>query len=353
MAIKQVALSALALAAAGAVQAQSSVTLYGVADAFVQVANGEDTLTRLQSGGLAGSRLGVRGSEDLGGGLRAVFTLESGINLDDGTVGQSGTMWGRQAFVGLTSSSFGAVSLGRQYSSLYALSGDFSAFSNGVYGPSTALIGGFNGYEPVRGSAASATGNPGPARVNNSIKYETPSFAGFKAGALWGLGETAGSTSKNRLIDVYARYSAGPLDAMVSFVDDKTAGETPSARTFGLSGAYSFGPARVLAGYIDVNDRSANNADGKGFWIGGDYRFGAHLIRAQYVTNKPDQGNNDSQAFGIGYQYDLSKRTALYTSLTQFKNDGAARWHSSVPTGLTSAGDRDITEFVAGIRHSF
>ena len=118
-----------------------------MADAFLQVADGDETLTRLQSGGLNGSRLGFRGVEDLGGGLRALFTLEHGINLDDGSVGQSGVFWGRQVFVGLGSSTAGQLTLGRQYSSLYSASVDFSAFTNGSYGASTAVIGGFGGYE--------------------------------------------------------------------------------------------------------------------------------------------------------------------------------------------------------------
>jgi hypothetical protein len=94
-----------------------------------------------------------------------------------------------------------------------------SGGSNGPVGASTSVIGGFGGYEPVRGSADAATGNGGPARVNNSVKYESPSFSGFKAGAVYGLGEVAGSTTKTRVLDVYGRYTAGALDAMVSLVD--------------------------------------------------------------------------------------------------------------------------------------
>ncbi len=361
MAIKKLALSALALAAAGAVQAQSSVTIYGVADAFLQVADGNDTLTRLQSGGLNGSRLGLRGVEDLGGGLRALFTLEHGINLDDGSVGQSGVFWGRQAFVGLGSSTAGQLTLGRQYSSLYFASGDFSAFSNGSYGPSTAVIGGFgasSAYEPVRGGGSSSNFSGGPARVNNSVKYETPSFGGLRVGALWGFGESSAGVGKTRLADVYARYTAGPLDAMVSYVDDKDTSAL-KARTATVAAAYTFGAARVMAGYLHFNDGTSANADGKGAWLGGDWRFGNHLVRAQYVLSNPKGDDNDTQAFGVGYQYDLSKRTAIYTSLTQFRNDdrvaGATRtrWHSGVPAGLTTAADNDVTEFVVGVRHSF
>jgi predicted porin len=358
MKLHHFAMTALALATAASAQAQSAdtakVTLYGVVDAYVQAANGAGTLTRTQSGGLSGSRFGLKGSEDLGAGLRAIFTIESGINLDDGTNGQ-GAFWGRQAFVGLATP-YGQLTLGRQYGSLYTLSSDFSAFSNGPIGASTSVIGGFGGYEPVRGSANGATGNGGPGRIDNAVKYETPSFSGFKGGAVLGLGEVSGSTTKTRTADVYGRYTSGPLDAMVSLVDDRVDATALEVRTVSAAGAYTFGPARLLGGVISVNDRSATNADGEGYWVGGDYRVGLNLFRAQYLVNKVKNGDGKTQALGAGYQYDLSKRTSLYSSLTYFKNEGAGyadRWASGLPAGLTTASDRNITEFAAGMRHSF
>jgi predicted porin len=283
-----------------------------------------------------------------------VFTIESGINLDDGSFGQ-GAFWGRQAFVGLASN-FGQVTLGRQYGNIYTLSSDFSEFSNSPTGASTAVIGGFGGYEPVRGSTATATGNGGPARNNNSIKYETPGFSGFKGGALVGLGEVTGGTNQTRIADIYGRYTAGPLDVMVSFQDDKSAAAALSVRTTSAAAAYAFGDYRVTGGVISVNDRNATNIDGEGYWIGGDYRFGANQVKAQYLVSKLKNSDGKTRAFGVGYQYDLSKRTALYSSLTQFKNEGtgyADRWASAVLAGLTSATDRDITELAAGVRHTF
>lgn len=356
------ALTAIALAASAAASAQtaaaptSSVTIYGVADAFVQFSDGASRLTRTQSGGLAGSRLGFRGNEDLGGGLRALFTLEHGINLDEGTNGQ-GAFWGRQAFVGLADSHLGQLTLGRQYGSLYPLTGDFSEFANGVYGPSTAVIGGFGGYEPVRGSTTSATGNGGPARVNNSLKLESASFGGVKVGALWGFGEATGSTTGTRVADAWVRYTGGPLDAMLSFVDDKVNATGFSVRTISGAAAYSFGPARVTSGYLSVDDRSTADADGRGYWIGADYRVGPHQVKAQWVENKAENVNvGKTQAIGAGYQFDLSRRTAVYTSLTRFKNEGtgyANRWASTLPAALTSADERNITEFALGLRHTF
>ncbi len=350
--------------------AQSTVTIYGIVDANGQYLDGRAKTGRVQSGGLSASRLGFRGVEDLSGGLRAFFTLESGFNLDDGTIGQGGTFYGRQAFVGLQGG-FGEVSLGRQYGSLYQATNGLSIFGNQPAGPSTGVIGGFSdGYEPVRGASTStpgagsgATGQGSPVRVNNSIRYETPAFSGFKASALYGAGEVSGGTHNTRLFDLGLYYTGYGFDAIVSYVDDKAQRAGPAgtnARTLTLAARYTLAPFRVVAGLLDVDDKRPANLDGKGFWMGGEYRIGAHLLKAQYVQNKPKYGSdNKTNAYGIGWAYDLSKRTALYSSLTRFDNDGNAgagglgRFHSAVPAGLTAVGNNGINEFVLGVRHSF
>jgi len=360
--------AALLSLAAQAQSSSSSLTLYGTVDTFVQTARGDGSLSRVQSGGLSGSRLGFRGTEDLGSGLSAIYTLEAGINTDDGSSGQGGILFGRQLFVGLKSD-LGQVTLGRQYSSIYPATTDFSAFSNNIAGPSTAVIGGFaGGYEPVRGAsatanspAAGATGNGGPARVNNSLRYESPSFAGLRAGVLYGFGEVADATNDQRLIDLFVRYTAGPVDAIVSQVNDRTQGIDPTnVATSTVATAVAFGNAHVFAGFMNVNDCRAANLDGRGYWLGGDYRIANHLLRAQYVVNDPRSGNDDqTRAFGVGYQYDFTRRTAFYSSITRFDNQpnagvgGLGRWNAAVPTGLTSTSNNDITELVAGLRHTF
>jgi predicted porin len=360
MKLRYLAAALAAMAASGAASAQTgstNVTLYGIVDAYVQSARGAETLHRLQSGGLSGSRFGIRGSEDLGGGLRGIFTLESGINLDDGTSGQ-GAFWGRQAFVGLDSR-FGTLTLGRQYGSIYTLTSEFSQFTNGPIGASTAIIGGFGGYEPVRGNGTdgTATGNGGPARINNSVKYESPSLAGFRAGAMVGLGEVAGGTSGTRVADVYARYGNGPLDLMLSFVDDKVEASGLEVRTISAAGAYRIGSYRLNAGVLDVDDRVTTAAQGQGWWVGGDYRHGRSQYKLQYLVSEAKGADaGKTQALGIGYQFDLTKRTSLYSTLTRFHNEGATyanRWASTMPQSLTTASDRHVTELVAGIRHVF
>jgi len=301
--------------------------------------------------------------------MRAFYTLEAGINIDDGTSGQGGMAFGRQSLIGLQTR-YGQFSLGRQYSSVYTAVTDFSIFSNNPTGPSTAVIGGFGGgYEPTRGAggtavppAAGATGNSSPSRVNNSVRYQSPEWNGLTATMLYGAGELAGRTNDSRLLDLGLRYRISNFDAMLSYVDDKTVangGIGTGGTTTTLAGSYSFSPFRVVVGYLDFSDKRAANQDGKGYWIGGDYRIGNHLLKAQWVRNEPKYGSdNKTDAFGVGWQYDLSKRTALYSSLTKFKNgsnagDGLGRFNSAIPTGLTAIGSNSITEMVAGIRHSF
>lgn len=348
----------------GAANAQSSVQLYGVVDAFGQYLNAAESVHRLQSGGLAASRLGFRGKEDLGGGLETFFVLEGGLNLDEGTLGQGGALFGRQSIVGLRSASLGALSAGRHQGSLFNTTIEFSAFAAGNAGPSTALIGGFGGYEPVRGAASSSTPGYGPVRINNALRYESPSWNGLRGSLLYGTGEVPGAAGRSRLVDFGVRYTNEQLDVIGTVVRDDVRDAaglfTTRASTSALAATYRFGPWRVLGGHIDFNDRRAADLDGQGTWLGLEYRIGKFTWKGQYVLNRPDRlADADSKAFGIGVVYELSKRTALYGSLTRFSNDanagaaGLGRFNAAVPAQLTTPGNNDISELVTGIRHSF
>jgi predicted porin len=371
-------LGAIALAlAAPAAFAQSSVTIYGVVDLEGQYESGHAKQVLLSSGGQAGSRIGFKGTEDLGSGYFADFVLEGGLNVDTGGSGQGGALFGRQAF-GALRTPFGTASAGRQYSSIYTQTGDFSEFANTSTGATTAIIGGFAGkYEPIRGSSATATTtstatgselNGSPARVNNSVRYTTPSFSGFKASFLAGAGEVAGDTMGTRLFDYSVRYTGYGVDALLSYVDDKASNGTSVANSqtkvgiTTLSAAYTFDAFKIQGGFMNVNDKRPANQDGKGFWLGGDYKFGQNVVRAQWVENKPSANNlslGKTNAYGVGYEFDFSKRTNLYTSLTRFQNGASAdgtftgRIGGSVPTGLTTTTDRSVNEFALGVRHTF
>jgi predicted porin len=346
----------------GAAHAQSSVQLYGVVDAFGQYLNASESMHRLQSGGLAASRLGFRGREELGGGLEAFFVLEGGLNVDEGTLGLGGAMFGRQSIVGLRSTELGSLSAGRHQGSLFNTTVEFSAFAAGNAGPSTALIGGFGGYEPVRGAASSSTPGFGPVRINNSLRYETPHWNGLRGSLLVGTGEVA--VGRSRLVDLGARYTREGLDIIGTVVRDEVRDAaglfSTRASTAALAATYRLGAWRVLGGYLDFNDRRAADLDGQGAWLGLEYRMGKLTWKGQYVLNQPDRlADAQSKAFGLGLTYELSKRTALYGSLTRFSNEagagtgGLGRFNAALPAQLTTAGDNDITELVTGIRHSF
>ena len=273
-------LGALALALiAPTAFAQSSVTVYGIVDLGGSYIKGAATTVReFSNGGLAGSRLGFKGTEDIGGGTYVDFVLEGGLNVDTGSSAQGGALFGRQAFGAIRNASYGSLSAGRQYSSLYIQSGEFSAFSNVTgSGPSTSVIGGYaGGYEPVQGGATTAgtttttnseSLNGGPARVNNSVRYTTPVLSGFKASVLYGAGEITGGANETRLFDGSIRYTNFGFDAMVSFVSDKTAGSFATTtngsgasvgnnvNTITASASYTLDALRVYAGYLKGDDK--------------------------------------------------------------------------------------------------
>jgi predicted porin len=367
---KKILAGAAVLALAAPVLAQSTVTVYGVVDLDGEVLSGHTKDVLLTSGGLAGSRLGFKGSEDLGGGNFADFVLEGGLNVDTGGSAQGGQLFGRQAF-GALRGPWGTLSAGRQYSTIYVATGEFSAFGNTSVGATTAVIGGFaGGYEPVRGGAnvaapTTATGssvNGGPARVNNSVRYTSPAIAGFRFSGLAGVGEVAGHVHDDRLLDGSVRFTDASLglDALVSVVDDKVApaglNSGANVRTITAAAIYAFSDFHVEGGYLGVDDRRPANLDGKGFWLGGDWRVGSNLFKAQWVQNKPEHTTvGKTNAYGLGYQFDFSKRTAIYADLTRFTNGGTGlgRAEAAIPAGLTVAGDTSLSEVAIGVRHAF
>ncbi|WP_176053179.1 porin [Paraburkholderia caribensis] len=258
--------------------ASSSVTLYGIIDpdvVFVSnaqlgraggVLQGAHQISMLDAStsSYAGSRFGLKGVEDLGGGTSAVFTLENGFNAATGALGQGGLMFGRQAFVGVTNNTFGAISLGRQYSSLF----DFVSPST-----SASQFGGFITSHPDDLDNLGITN-----RQNNTIKISTPSFRGFSMNAMYGLGGVAGNVSQNQLWSVGAGYLNGPFRIGVAFLDAfdpniSLWGAQPNSGGVTTNNMGSFGsvttPQRnpVIAGYASAH-REQIAAAGTSYVIG-------------------------------------------------------------------------------------
>jgi predicted porin len=203
--VKRIALASLSLAVFGAVgvaHAQTSVTLYGTIDTsitYINHAAGEDNLWSLgnsSAGNLSGSRWGLKGAEDLGGGLKAIFQLENGFNPSTGRLGQGGRMFGRQAYVGLTAEQYGSLTLGRQYDPLIDLVQGITA--DNYFGSAFATAGDVDNYD-------------NSFRVNNAVKYTTPSISGLQAEVMYAFGGVAGTTGAEQSWAAAVAYNNGPL----------------------------------------------------------------------------------------------------------------------------------------------
>ncbi|WP_258002298.1 porin [Burkholderia sp. WAC0059] len=259
-------LSVLGGIASTAAHAQSSVTLYGIVDAgFTYNSNsGGQKQYALTSGNGAGDRWGLRGREDLGNGLAAIFDVESGFSMVNGTTSQGGTMFGRQAYVGLAGSNYGQLTMGR----LTALSNDYVAkFSSG----STWAAAG-TGYGAHVGDIDNLVALN---RTNNSIKYQTPTWNGLTIGGAYTFGGVAGETSENQIWQAGANYANGPVKLAVSYLLAKNPnysffGNTAKASATGnnltsdsvaYGGYASAGSEQILAG-------------------GGSYTFGPLIVNA-------------------------------------------------------------------------
>ncbi|AET90138.1 MULTISPECIES: porin [Caballeronia] len=269
--------SLLALAAlgafAGAAHAQSSVTLYGIIDAgfaYNNNSNGQK-LYAMNSGNLQGSRWGLRGTEDLGGGLKAIFVLENGFNVFNGQLGQGGAEFGRQAYVGL-GSQFGTVTLGRQYDSVVDFTGAFEVGSQwaSYFGAHPGDLDNMNNSN----------------RVNNAIKFTSANYAGFTFGGLYSLGGNAGQFNRNQIWSVGLGYSQGPLQLGAGYLNVKDPnysffGNTPNSRTATTAGATTsnFGSSRVINGYASAKTQQVISA-------GGAYTFGAATVGATYSNTQ-------------------------------------------------------------------
>ena len=310
-----IALSVLA-AISGAAQAQSNVTIYGVADmAFQAESNSGKKTYAVDSGEQNGSRLGFKGTEDLGSGLKAIFDMEMGVYLDNG--GSQGQVFGRQAWVGLTGD-FGTVKAGRQYSPQFyawdALDPFDLGFTSGHAGQSTST-GGVYGF--LAGNTA--------WRVNNSVSYQTANIDGFSAMAFYAAGEVAGSTSTNRSVGLSGQYAAGPVYVTGVYYKQNDAGllngNISNLKTAVVGGTYDFAVVKAAVGFTSEksDDSTVNN---KGYTLGVTVPVTpADSILATVARLKDDYANGSSTQLAIGATHALSKRTNLYGSLSRVSND--------------------------------
>lgn len=324
------------LAASGAAMAQSSVTLYGVADiGFARVDNGTNAVNRLDSGNLNGSRWGLKGVEDLGGGLKAIFTMESGFLLDSGAQASGTSFFNRQSFVGV-SSGFGTLKFGRQMNALYSNVSTFDPFANALAGDSARLL------------------NYQGSRTDNAITYAYAA-SGFRGEVQYAFGEVVGNNTASRTIGGFVGYKAGPIDVVLTSQTTSNATDTDDTRVTLLGGNYDFGIAKAFLSY-DV-EKGTGTTDLRHMIVGATVPMGASSIKVSYIKRQDKAvANRDVQQFAVGYTYDLSKRTAIYTSYSYLDNDplaaaGTTGSHSAAAGSVVAGSSVKVLDF--GVRHSF
>lgn len=350
--------SLLALAGifAGTASAQTNVLIYGLVDLGVVRESGgaAGSVTKLSSGVTTGSRLGFKGTEDLGGGLNALFLLESGFDMSTGASTQGGLLFGRQIYMGLGSATAGTLTLGRQYSAVNNSLCAVDVFVCGLAGAAMSLF--------SVGGKGTATGGTGQGRINNSIKYSAPTFGGLTGDFLYAVGEQAGATKANGQIDASLSYKAGPVFVTLAHNRVTDATNATTGKVTFLGGRYDFGVASLALGTA-VNKGSYSGlanilmADSRDYLVGVSVPFGASTFLISY-DRKDDRtaANNDVNLLAVGYLYQLSKRTSMYFSHARMKNSvadtvGSAGGFYTVGNALDpGTGDK---AFNFGMRHTF
>ncbi|MEY4138765.1 MAG: hypothetical protein RLZZ371_947 [Pseudomonadota bacterium] len=323
------------LAASGASFAQSSVSVYGLADIWFGsvktesgVAGTSLTQTKLDSGGVNQSRWGLTGSEDLGGGLKANFKFEQGFALDEGKA-NAGQAFSREAYAGL-SGRFGEVKFGKVWTAFDDVNGASNANFDSALSP-TSYTFRSTGYQ----------GNPG-----NTIYYAAPAMGGFGAALSYSLGENKTlALDASSITSLNLTYGAGPVAVQFGYqVEDVNTSNNDTAFTR-LGASYNFGMATGKLSYGKVtNVNNTNGADTTEYQIGVDVPVSAALtVSASYAKSDDNAtlGNQSRKGYGIAAAYTLSKRTFVYGGY--------------VAATVTNAGAADdkVSVFAVGVQHKF
>jgi len=301
------------LAASGAAFAQSTVNIYGIVDVGLVKDKGQSA--KLMSGPVSGSRLGFKGTEDLGGGLKATFALEQGIDAVAGT----GGAFNRESTVGLAGN-FGAVRIGRMFTAYDDVNGATDPVFDSALSP-------FNVFK--------STGyTPAP---NQGIHYATPNFNGFSGALSYSMNQTTNVSSHVTAFNV--QYAAGPVYVALGYQDEaKLASASKFTR---LNGSYDFGAAKLLAAYGHVKNDATGFVTNE-YTIGVDVPVASNIVlSAGYGSSKADNEGARSNGFSLGAAYLLSKRTTVY-----------AGYFDANATAVTNRGAAD-SRFALGLKHTF
>lgn len=343
--MKKTLLALAALTAfAGVASAQSSVTLFGVVDLSARnVKNGSQSIKSLSQDGNGSSRLGFRGVEDLGGGLRAGFHIEGAISPDTGGTGQT---WQRRSTVSLMGG-FGEIRLGRDYTPTFWNHTVFDPFGTNGVGSQTNLMT-QQGQTSVFGAGAGTL-----VRANNTIGYFLPAMGG-----LYGQVQVAaaeGPANGNKYMGLRVGYAGGPVNVAVATGKTEITGvRDQTALNIGASFNLGF---MTLMGQWHKYEVDAPTIDQTNMLIGATVPFGASTLKASYGKVSSTGTTRDATQIAFGYLYSLSKRTTLYTHLSKISNGAGARFVASgsgpAYTGLAASAKPSSTAYEFGVNHTF
>lgn len=344
--------------------AQSTVSIYGIINdgiGYVNNQNGHGNVFN-SPGNLRGNRLDFAGTEDLGGGYKALFLLENGFGVNNGTLQQGGRLFGRQAYVGMNTP-FGQLTFGRQYDFMIDM-GRFSAGSYTGYGWRPQTAGQFTGSN----GSTSDTDRLGGARVDNAVKYISPSLYGASVSALYGFdqGSTSGTTPGHTL-SLNAKYLRGPFAAGATFTSltDPTGGLSPaqqglgsgSYQNYALGMSYDFGKF-ILGGLLTEDRWSATNDRTRSFEINLRYLVtSSFVIGGGWFHIMPNHGGSNLILDGVRNQltwiadYSFSKRTDVYFT-GAFQIAGGHN-NAFIYDAINPSSTNRQTALEIGIRHTF
>lgn len=339
------------LASSGAAMAQSSVTLYGVVDTSIAYVKGQENVSGMLNSGNATSRLGFRGVEDLGNGLKAEFVLEGEIAPDTGASNDKGDAMNfkRQSTVGL-SGSFGQVRLGR------ALTASYNAVSR------------YDLFGTVGLGATLAWKNSYQNRYDNMVSYISPKFSGFGFGVDYGFGEKAENrTSRN--FSIGGTYDNGPLSIGLGYDQQNNVAVTPTVvpalpaaivqdlKTVQLGASYNFGVAKLAGFYKQTKYENVVGTASdklKSFNIGVSAPVGAAgEVKLAYNNYKLSDSDAKANQLSLGYVHNLSKRTAVYGTYAYLKNKDGAGFTLNGAFAAAGLDDGKQHGVQVGVRHAF
>ena len=337
---KCLAIALLSILPLAAAHAQTSVQIYGIADASIGVENtdapGEDSRTVISSGTQSTSRIGFRGTEDLGNGLKALFNIEAGYAIDTGASDASG-LFQRRAVVGLQGS-FGTITVGREYSPIAAVAQSADPLGHGFYG---STLGGFGANRLTR-------------RLSNSVNYKSDALSGFTVLAAYSAGERQTDDPSGNLWGAAVEYKNGPVYLGAGYHQTERL-VTGDDKEYAFGAGVTMGAFDLRAAYMEAELEGPNN-EFKFITVGGSYTAGPNKFFASVHQQRLETGARGN-GFTLAYSYTLSKRTNLYSTYGRVRNNERGVF------GLTSAGGTfappttalgaDPSVFNVGVRHSF